>query len=87
MKRDRRDGAARPCLKPTTQNPGAVTVARVTAGLEQRQLAEKIGISPSYMSEIEKGTRSVSPPRLRAIAEACGCEVERLVNPALGAAA
>lgn len=87
MKRDRRDGAARPCLKPTTQNPGAVTVARVTAGLEQRELADKIGISPSYMSEIEKGTRSVKPATLVAIAEHCGCEVEKLVNPALGAAA
>lgn len=86
MKKDRRDGTV---LKPTAQNPRAVTTARITVGLEQRQLAERIGISISYMSEIEKGTRSVRPATLHAIADACNCEVAALVNPELakGAAA
>jgi transcriptional regulator with XRE-family HTH domain len=84
MKKDRRDGTA---LKPTTQNPAAVRLARITAGLEQRELAGKIGVSPSYMSEIEGGTRSVSPANLRAIAEACGVDVEKIVNPKLAEAA
>lgn len=87
MKRDRRDGSARPCLKPTTQNPAAVTLARTLAGLEQRELARKVGISASYMSEIEKGTRSVKAATLHAIAEACGYDMQKLVNPELAAAA
>lgn len=70
-------------LTPTTQNPAAVTLARITAGLEQGALAHKVGISASFMSEIEKGTRSVSPATLRDIAYACGCKPAKLVNPAL----
>jgi transcriptional regulator with XRE-family HTH domain len=87
MKRDRRDGAQRPCLTPTIQNPGAVKLARVTAGLEQQQLADKIGVSKGYMSEIEKGTRSVPPPKLKAIADALGIETATLINPAFAEAA
>jgi len=72
-----------PCLTPTTQNPQAVYLARVLAGLEQRQVAAAAGISPSYLSEIEKGTRSVSPVTLAAIADACGTTSDKLVNPEL----
>jgi len=87
MKRDRREGSERPCLKPTNQNPGAITVARVAAGLEQRELAELVGISKSYMCEIEKGTRSASPAHLRDIARHCGVsDIKDLMNPELAAA-
>lgn len=85
VKRDRRPDAERPCLKPTLQNPGAVTLARVKAGLNQKELALAAGISPSYMSEIEGGTRSATAPKLRLIAAACGTTVPALLNPEMAA--
>src|SRR5271170_411512 len=81
VKRDRRPDAERPCLKPTLQSPAAITRARVEAGLNQKELALAAGISPSYMSEIEKGTRSISPRTLRLIAAACEKPVSALLNP------
>ena len=85
VKRDRRPDAERPCLKPTLQNPAAVTLARVEAGLNQKELALAAGISPSYMSEIEGGTRSATPPTLRLIANACETPVSALLNPEMAA--
>lgn len=80
-KRDRR-GGGRQCLTPTVQNPGAVKLARALAGMEQQQLAARIGISKGYMSEIESGRRGVEAPRLLEIARALGCKAKALVNPA-----
>ena len=38
----------------------ALRLLRVFHDLKQRELAEKLGISPSYVSELEKGNRTPS---------------------------
>jgi transcriptional regulator with XRE-family HTH domain len=48
-------------------------------GLTQVQLAERIGIDRSYLSQIESGKRRYDQPFLEAAAEALGCEVADLI--------
>lgn len=47
--------------------------ARSKAQLKQAQAASLIGISPSYLSEIEKGTRNAGPALLAKMADAYNC--------------
>lgn len=47
---------------------------RIEAGLSQGELAEAIGVSPSYISDIERGDRSdIKTSTVRRIANALGC--------------
>lgn len=48
---------------------------RIEAGLSQGELAQAIGVSPSYISDIERGDRSdIKTSTVRRIANALGCE-------------
>lgn len=58
--------------------PQAVTWARKKAGLTQRSLARRIGISEQLLSEIESGWRNATPTNLAKIAEALNCPVVTL---------
>jgi transcriptional regulator with XRE-family HTH domain len=58
---------------PLDHEPESVTWAREQAGLTQKQLAGLVGISPSLMSEIEKGTRNATPPVIKRMAVALNC--------------
>ena len=58
---------------PLDHEPEAVTWARKQAGLTQAALAEAVGISPSLMSEIEKGTRNATPAVIMRLAVALNC--------------
>jgi transcriptional regulator with XRE-family HTH domain len=49
-----------------------VKVVRVDQGLSRRELGERVGISVSYVSEIENGHKPPSSPVLLRIAEALG---------------
>ena len=51
---------------------------RRRAGITQRNLAEKIGISPSYLNLIERNKRRIARPMLLKIGEALGVDVEEL---------
>lgn len=48
----------------------AVRIARAARGLRQKQLAVKAGLDPSYVSLIEKGTRTPSLKVLETLAVA-----------------
>lgn len=61
------------------QNPLALRRKRVAAGLSKKKLAEMAEISPTHMSQIELGQRSVSEEALLRLAEALGCETEELM--------
>ncbi|MER6630117.1 helix-turn-helix transcriptional regulator [Streptomyces sp. NPDC000987] len=63
---------------PFHHSPEAVTKARENAGLTQKALAEKCGISIQLMCDIEAGRRNATPFRLRAMAIALGCPVADL---------
>lgn len=51
---------------------------RYQRGLNQRALAERVGISTAYMSELESGARRVTPDLLVRFATALDADVERL---------
>lgn len=74
-------------MKPRrTHSPETVRRKRIEAGLKQIDLARQAGISKPHMSSIEHGRVSPSPPVLRRLAEALGCETADLM-PAESAAA
>lgn len=56
-----------------------IRVFRDYRRLTQRQLAEKVGISPLYLSQIERGVRTGSVTTLAAIANALSVELDDLL--------
>ena len=48
----------------------AIRVVRSVHGLSQRQIADRIGVSPSHLSLIENGKRD---PSLKLLEEIAGC--------------
>jgi len=72
----RRAAAARP--PKADRDPASVRVWRERRGLTQEQLARKVGLSKSFLSEIENGKKTGSVKTLRAIAEALEIELARL---------
>ena len=55
---------------------------RKAQGLAQEQLAERAGVSRSYLTEIETGAKTVNMRRLTSIASALGVETAALINTA-----
>lgn len=53
---------------------------RVRAGLTQIQAAERLGISPTSLAEIEKGMKPVNDQRVSAIAELYNVETAQVVE-------
>lgn len=50
--------------------------ARIDKGLSQTHLAERIGISVATISNVERGTRDLTAPKLFAWVRACGASLE-----------
>jgi transcriptional regulator with XRE-family HTH domain len=59
-------------------SPAALRWTRKAKGLRQRELADALGISRSYVSELECGTRSAPPHLLNRIANYLRCPVTML---------
>ena len=57
-----------------------IKLLRTAEGLPQKDLAEKLGVSRSYLCQIEKETREPSMDLLRRIADAFGMPVGLLVT-------
>ena len=53
---------------------------RESAGLKQREVAEKLGLPASHLSKIEAGTRRMDVIELIHLAEAMGREPEEIVR-------
>lgn len=64
---------------PLYHAPSSVTYARQMAGLSQRDLAARLGISRQLMSDIEAGRRNLTPPNLRKMAQILRCPLEVLL--------
>jgi DNA-binding XRE family transcriptional regulator len=60
------------------ENP--IKVWREHRGLTQRQLAETVGISTPYLSQLESGKRKGATDVLSAIAEALGLALDDIVE-------
>lgn len=56
-----------------------VRKAREKANLTQVDLAQKAGLSQSYLSQIEKGVRTPGIHKLTALAAALGVKVAKLI--------
>ena len=56
---------------------------RLLIGLTQQELAERIGVSTSFVGHIERGTRKASLETLVALANALGVSVDYLLAESL----
>ena len=59
-----------------------IKVLRTDLGMERRELADNVGISYSYLTEIENGNKPVSSRLLGPIAHALGLRVSQLAEAA-----
>lgn len=59
---------------------GRLRIARRSAGLTQKQLAEKVGVETITVSRWERGVTTPSLPRLRRVAESTETTVSDLVR-------
>ena len=53
---------------------------RERAGMQQAELAEKVGVSQSMICQIERGTKACSIPLGADIARELNCEIGDLMN-------
>lgn len=58
----------------------AIMLARKRAGLTQKQLAQKSGVTASTLSNWELGLRAPMLPPLIAVADALGISLDKLVG-------
>ncbi len=56
-----------------------IKILRTNNNLTQAELAEKIGIARASLCQIERGTRTVSLPLGKQIADVFGCTVNDLI--------
>jgi transcriptional regulator with XRE-family HTH domain len=59
-----------------------IKVLRTDLGIERRELAARVGISYSYLTEIENGNKPPSSSKLRPIAHALGLRMSQLTAAA-----
>lgn len=55
-----------------------IKILRIASGLKQKDLAEKVGVKPHYLSLVETGKRDPSLNIVRSIAEALNVPVSYL---------
>lgn len=54
--------------------------ARIRAGIGLRELSRRLGVSPSYLSRIERGKQRASWQMVQRVAEPLGCPVDALAR-------
>lgn len=59
---------------------GRVRAIRSAAGISVRELARRIGVTPSHVSQVERGLGAFSVPALYAVARELGVPVQDLLN-------
>ncbi|NLP82640.1 helix-turn-helix domain-containing protein [Microbacterium sp. CFH 90308] len=64
-----------------------VRAARTAAGLTVRELARRIGVSASHVSQVERGLGAFSVPALYSVASELGVSMNDLLAPAVEAEA
>lgn len=60
-------------------NPAALTALRETAGYSKAAFAREVGISRSYLTEIERGIKPGSPDVMKRMASALRCPIAALM--------
>ena len=54
---------------------------RIEQGITGKRLAQLSNISPTFLSEVERGLSKISSEKLLRIAEALGVNIQTLINP------
>lgn len=67
-------------MKRVLAGESPVRVWRDVRGMSRKELAEKAGIKPNYVSMIEGGDRTGSPAILKRIAKALDVDIDDLVD-------
>lgn len=62
------------------QRDGAITAARGRKDLSKAELARRIGVSRSLMTEMEAGTRNATEDNLQKLADELECPIEELLD-------
>lgn len=60
-------------------NPAALTAIRERSGYKKSTFASLVGISPSYLTEMEKGDKPGSADVIKRMADALRCPVAALI--------
>ena len=60
-----------------------IAARRASAGLTQKQLAEKIGVDQSAVAQWETGICGPRKDRMKLVADALGCSVSELLDDLL----
>jgi transcriptional regulator with XRE-family HTH domain len=67
---------------PTVHDPDELRLRRIMAGLNQGDLAERTGLSQSYISLLERGVKKKPTAKtLGILADALGCDIGDLMPP------
>jgi len=64
--------------RPLNHKPAAVRRARERLGLTRKQVADELQVSPSLITEIEKGTRNATPAMVLRLAGVLRCKPDTL---------
>ena len=59
---------------------GVITEARLEKGLAQKEIAQRLGVHPPFITKIEQGDRHILAVELLEISEAYGLGVEELMR-------
>ena len=61
-------------------NPAALTAIRERSGYKKSKFASLVGISPSYLTEMEKGDKPGSADVIKRMADALSCPLAALIR-------
>ena len=57
-----------------------IKMRRINAGLSQTELAKRVGVHPSMIGQIERGTKGISLALAAELAKVFSCKLDDLVD-------
>lgn len=66
-------------------DPGKLRAKRIRARMTAAELGRRIGVTKSFIPNVERGVYNVSPATLGALADVLGCDIDDLMPDRLAA--